>query len=80
MTLAVMTRASLGHTGQPLAATRQIQLIYLAAVIAALARIGAAFGILISPMLYLSATAWVLAFSGFVIVFAPLLLQRRVTN
>jgi uncharacterized protein involved in response to NO len=80
MTLAVMTRASLGHTGQPLAATRQIQLIYLAAVIAALARIGAAFGILISPMLYLSAIAWVLAFSGFVIVFAPLLLQRRVTN
>ncbi len=80
MTLAVMTRASLGHTGRPLTATRPVQLIYLAAVVAALARIAAAFNILIAPMLHLSATAWVLAFGGFVIVFAPLLLQRRVPN
>jgi len=77
MTLAVMTRASLGHTGQPLTATRPIELIYLAAVLAALARIAAAFDILRDPMLHVSATAWVLAFGGFVIVYAPLLLQRR---
>ncbi|MGD9802895.1 MAG: NnrS family protein [Hyphomicrobiaceae bacterium] len=77
MTLAVMTRASLGHTGQPLTATRSIQFIYLAAVVAALARITVAFDILHDPMLHLAATAWVLAFGGFVIVYAPLLMRRR---
>lgn len=77
MTLAVMTRASLGHTSQPLTATRPIQFIYLAAVAAALARIAAAFDVLREPMLHASATAWIAAFSGFVIAFGPLLLRRR---
>ncbi len=77
MTLAVMTRASLGHTGRPLTATRQIQFIYLAVIVSALARISAAFDLLREPMLHLSATAWVAAFGGFVIAFGPLLLRRR---
>jgi uncharacterized protein involved in response to NO len=77
MTLAVMTRASLGHAGRPLTATRPIQFIYVAALIAALARIAAAFGLLREPMLHLSATAWVLAFGGFVVIYAPLLARRR---
>jgi uncharacterized protein involved in response to NO len=77
MTLAVMTRASLGHTGQPLTATRPIQLIYLAALVAALARIFAATGYAREPLLHVSATAWVLAFAGFTIVYAPLLARRR---
>lgn len=77
MTLAVMTRASLGHTGWPLTATRAIQGIYAAALIAALARILAAFFVLRDPMLHLSATAWVLAFGGFVVAYAPLLLRSR---
>jgi uncharacterized protein involved in response to NO len=76
MTLAVMTRASLGHTGRPLAATPPIQLIYLAALVAALARIAAAFGITREPALYVSAAAWVMAFAGFAIVYAPLLTRR----
>ncbi len=76
MTLAVMTRASLGHTGRQLTASRPIQLIYLAAIIAAVARIASAFDILREPMLHLSATAWVAAFGGFVIVYAPLLMRR----
>ncbi len=76
MTLAVMTRASLGHTGQPLVATRPIQLIYAAVVASALARILAAFDVLREPMLHLSATAWVAAFLGFVVVYAPLLMRR----
>lgn len=76
MTLAVMTRASLGHTGRPLTASRPVQLIYLAAVVAALARIAAGFDLLREPMLHLSATAWVAAFGGFVIVYAPLLMRR----
>src|SRR5690606_1380010 len=76
MTLAVMTRASLGHTGRPLTATRPIQLIYAAALVAVLARIAAAFDVLWEPMLHVSATAWVMAFAGFVIVYAPLLAWR----
>ena len=43
MTLAVMTRASLGHTGRPLAASLPTQLIYLCVLVAALTRILAAF-------------------------------------
>jgi uncharacterized protein involved in response to NO len=77
MTLAVMTRASLGHTGRPLTASTPIRLIYVAGLVAALARIVAAFGLLREATLYVSATAWVLAFAGFVLVYAPLLARRR---
>jgi uncharacterized protein involved in response to NO len=77
MTLAVMTRASLGHTGQPLTATRAIQFIYLCAVIAALARVGAAAFLFRDTMLIVSAAAWVAAFGGFCIVYGPLLLKPR---
>jgi uncharacterized protein involved in response to NO len=77
MTLAVMTRASLGHLGRPLTATYSILFVYIAAVTAVLFRIVAAFAILREPMLYLAATAWILAFSGFVVIFARPMLQRR---
>jgi uncharacterized protein involved in response to NO len=78
MTLAVMTRASLGHTGHELAASAGTQLIYLCAVVGALARIGAAMmpalGVL---LLHLSVVAWSAAFLGFAIVYGPLLLRPR---
>ena len=77
MTLAVMTRASLGHTGRPLTATLSVQLIYLAAGVAALARILAAFDVARTPLLHLSATAWVAAFGGFAVVYWPLLTRAR---
>lgn len=77
MTLAVMTRASLGHTGQPLRATPGITAIYVAVTLAALGRIVAAFDIFRDAMLTVSAAAWVTAFLGFTIVYAPLLLNRR---
>ena len=73
MTLAVMTRASLGHTGQKLAASMPTKVIYVCALVAALARIAAAFepsGVLLDA----AAFAWVLAFGGFAAVFGPLLL------
>ena len=74
MTLAVMSRATLGHTGQPLTASRATQAIYLAIIVAALARICA----VIEPghggfLLHLAAFAWAAAFFGFAIVFGPLL-------
>jgi uncharacterized protein involved in response to NO len=77
MTLAVMTRASLGHTGQPLKATPGITAVYVAVTFAAMARIVAAFGILREPLLHASAAAWVAAFLGFTVIYAPLLLWRR---
>lgn len=77
MTLAVMTRASLGHTGRELTATWPIAGLYLAALTSAATRLIAAFDIARMPMLHLSATAWVLAFSGFVLVYWPLFNQAR---
>jgi uncharacterized protein involved in response to NO len=77
MTLAVMTRASLGHTGKPLTANRAVQAIYIAVIVSALARIIAGFGIARDPVLHLSAAAWVFAFAGFAAVFGPLLARRR---
>jgi uncharacterized protein involved in response to NO len=74
MTLAVMSRASLGHTGRPLAASTPLQAIYAAAAIAALARIAAALlpdtGI---ELLHVAALAWAAAFLGFAALYAPLL-------
>lgn len=77
MTLAVMTRASLGHTGRPLTATRTVQAIYIAVILSAIARLAAGFGVARDPLLHLSAAAWVLAFAGFAAVFGPLLAARR---
>lgn len=77
MTLAVMTRASLGHTGQPLTATRLIKAIYVAIIVAALARIIAAFDIMRDAMLLVSTASWIAAFTGFCIVYGPLLLRAR---
>jgi uncharacterized protein involved in response to NO len=77
MTLAVMTRASLGHTGQALIATPGVQFIYFAATVAACARIAAAFGIIREAMLQISAMSWVLSFLGFAVIYAPHLLRSR---
>jgi uncharacterized protein involved in response to NO len=77
MTLAVMTRATLGHTGQPLTASAATQFIYAAIGIAAVARVLTAFGIAREPLLHLSATAWVAAFGGFAVVYWPLLTRPR---
>lgn len=75
MTLAVMTRATLGHTGQQLSASVATQAIYAAIITAAVARIAAvlvpASG---AGLLHLAAFAWAAAFLGFAVAFGPLLL------
>lgn len=76
MTLAVMTRASLGHTGRPLVASPTTQLIYLCALLAAATRVVAAFAPS-SALLSVSGTVWFLAFAGFVTAFGPLLMARH---
>ncbi len=78
MTLAVMTRASLGHTGQQLTASLTTQTIYALVAVAALARICAAVHPAWSVgLLHLAAFAWAAAFLGFAISFGPLLLGYR---
>lgn len=78
MTLAVMTRASLGHTGQKLAATPRINAIYILVNLGALIRVAAPFlSEHYTVLLVLSAALWSGAFAGFAFVYAPLLLRPR---
>jgi uncharacterized protein involved in response to NO len=80
MTLAVMTRATLGHTGHELTASIQTQLIYALVFVAAVARICAALEPRWSgPVLYIAAFAWTAAFLGFSIAYGPTLWRGRVT-
>lgn len=78
MSLAVMTRSSLGHTGRPLTADRGTLVIYVLVNLAAVTRVGAA----LSPTLYMaglviSAGLWMAAFGGFVLVYGPMLVTAR---
>lgn len=78
MTLAVMTRASLGHTGQALTASVATHVIYAAIIIAGVTRICA----VVVPShsdaaLHIAAFAWVFAYLGFAFAFGPLLLGLR---
>jgi uncharacterized protein involved in response to NO len=78
MTLAVMTRASLGHTGKALAASAVTQAIYAAIVIAALARICSSLEPVWSrQLLPIGTLAWVVAFFGFAGSFGPLLVGAQ---
>ena len=77
MTLAVMTRASLGHTGRPLHATRPIALLYLGGAVAALARVAVGFGFADFALLHVALVGWIVAFAGFVIVYRPILTAPR---
>lgn len=78
MTLAVMTRATLGHSGRALTATRGTVLLYVLAGLAAIARVVAAlWPDVMSAALSLAAGAWVAAFLVFALVYGPMLCQRR---
>lgn len=79
MILAVMTRASLGHTGRPLVVGRSIALAYGLLLLAALLRV---FGPSLLPISYLgtveaAALAWIAGFAIFVVVYAPVLTLER---
>lgn len=78
MTLAVMTRASLGHTGRALTAGAGTSAIYLLVTLAALARVAAAFLPQTQvPLLSLSALAWFAAFASFAAIYGPYLASPR---
>lgn len=77
LTLAIMTRASLGHTGRPLHATGSITAIYAAVIVAALARIAAGFGFAEMIWFHVAMFGWFAAFGGFAIVYWPLLARPK---
>jgi uncharacterized protein involved in response to NO len=78
LTLAVMTRASLGHTGSALVASAMTQAIYAVVVIAALARICASLQPAWSDqLLHVAGFAWAAAFLGFAVSYGPLLLRAK---
>lgn len=78
MMLAVMTRASRGHTGQALTASRLTVVSYVAVVLSALSRPPAEMLPGIAPTLYaVSGSAWILAFTLFCIEYGPILVRKR---
>jgi len=78
MTLAVMTRATLGHTGRDLKASPGTRLIYVAVLLAALARVCAAFLPGEPVLLDISAGLWAAAFLGFAAIYGPMVLRPRI--
>ncbi len=74
MTLAVMTRATLGHSGQSLRAGPGTAMIYGLVSAAALLRIFAPFAPNdATTLLGLSGLCWIGAFGLFVVLYGPLL-------
>ena len=78
MTFAVMTRATLGHTGRPVRASPLTVLAYVALLLAAIVR---PFAELLPSdyhlILWASAAGWMAAFAIFVAVYGPMLLSAR---
>jgi uncharacterized protein involved in response to NO len=80
LTLGMMARVSLGHTGRPLIASRPMAWAFAAASLAACARV---LGPLLVPSAYVwtlvvAAVLWTAAFLVYLVVYAPILWQPRV--
>lgn len=79
MILAVMTRASLGHTGRPLVVSRFITAAYLLLTLGVALRV---FGGALWPQHYvwivsIAGAAWSLSFLLYVVEYAPILIRPR---
>lgn len=75
MTLAVMTRATRGHTSRALAADRTTAWLYIAMLAAVMLRVAAASMPEWSSTFYtLAGTAWIACFGGFCWSYGPMLL------
>jgi uncharacterized protein involved in response to NO len=81
MTLAMMTRATLGHTGQSLTAGAGTVTIYVALVLSVLARVVAGMWPVTSGLLHMIAgLCWIVSFGGFAVVYGALLLRLPVAK
>jgi len=79
MTLAVMSRASLGHTGRALVASGTVQVLYALLVVSALTRICAAIHQNWSDgLLHAAGLSWAIAFIGFALAYWNVFTKRRV--
>jgi uncharacterized protein involved in response to NO len=79
LTLGMMARVSLGHTGRALAVPRSIAAAFVLVTLAALLRVAVPIA---APALYPAAlqvvgALWTLAFGAYVVVYAPMLLAPR---
>ncbi|SDA34958.1 uncharacterized protein involved in response to NO [Methylobacterium sp. UNC378MF] len=80
MTLAVMSRASLGHTGRPLRAPVSVQAVFILATASVLARVCAAFHpVWTAPLLATATVLWAAAFLGFSAIYWRVLTGPRLT-
>jgi uncharacterized protein involved in response to NO len=78
MILAVMTRATLGHTGQPLTAGPGTTAAYALMTAAAVLRVAAGLAPGVGAELtMLSGVCWMAAFALFAILYGPLLVGSR---
>lgn len=81
MTLAVMTRASLGHTGRAIVADRWTVALYGAVTLGALLRVAAPLaGGFYLHVLVCGGALWSLAFLLFVVRYAPILTRPRLAG
>lgn len=80
LTLGMMSRVALGHTGRTLEPAGAMALAFGLVVLAAFIRVVAPIALPQSYLLWitLSGGLWVLAFGTFVVVYAPMLLRPRV--
>jgi uncharacterized protein involved in response to NO len=79
MTLAVMARATRGHTGRPLRADAGTTAVYVLVTVSALSRITASLWPgLYDSLLWTAGAAWIAAFSGFLLLYGPMLLAPRI--
>ena len=77
MTLAMMTRATLGHTGRALVASKTTVFAYGCIVAALLVRLATAMlPDLALPLMHVAACVWILAFVAFLLAYAPMLIRR----
>jgi uncharacterized protein involved in response to NO len=77
MTLAVMVRATLGHTGRPLRAGLGGCFVFAAILAAAIARIVAALGLAGPWLMEIAGGLWAVAFLGFALFYGAALLRPR---
>lgn len=78
MTLAIMSRATRGHTGLPLAATGMTTTSYAALIAAALLRpLASVWPDFATELLSATGLCWIIAFALYVIEYGPVLVRRR---
>lgn len=78
MTLAIMTRATRGHTGRDISAGPFTIFIYAAILFSAASRVAAPLApSFYSELLYMSAAGWIGAFAGFVGCYGPMLVRAQ---